>query len=76
MGTKPWISHSAIAKPPFETTNKKKINPDSLSTVLCDTNGAEVQQRLALSASLPASANVLYYGILLQSRVTGGNTAS
>lgn len=55
---------------------KKKKNPDSLSTVLCDTNGAEVQQRLALSASLPASAKVLYYGILLQSRVTRGNTAS
>lgn len=60
----------------FKLPIKKKINPDSLSTVLCDTNGAEVQQRLALSASLPASAKVLYYGILLQSRVTRGNIAS
>lgn len=43
-----------------------------LSTVPRESKGAEVQQRLTLSASLPTSAKVPYYEFQLQSRVTGG----
>lgn len=67
MGTKSWISHLANATtnlPLRLTTNKNLMQ--TLFTVPRDTNSAELQQRLSVSASV--SAKVPYYGDLQQNK--------
>lgn len=75
MGIKPWISHSAIIKPPFETSNKNKIQTLCLQ-LQCAISSTEVQQGLALSASLLTSSKVSYYRFSLQRRMGSSHRAS